>query len=61
MKMIVCDITGQQCGDTISIKDTFNQCCDYCRDLLEFKKSGMSLEEWKEKVEREDLREKMRK
>lgn len=54
VKMIICDITGQQCGDTISIKDPFNQCCDYCNSLKEFKKSGMTLEEWKADVSTKD-------
>jgi len=52
VKSIICKLTGEQCGESIPFHDNFYKCCEYCDDYLEFKKSGLTLEEWEDRVER---------
>lgn len=51
-KIIICSLRGEQCGEAFTGKN--NTCCDYCEDYREWKKSGLTLEDWADKVQEEE-------
>ena len=52
VKSVMCKLIGEQCGESIPFHDGFYKCCDDCEDYQEFKKSGMTLDEWEERLSR---------
>lgn len=52
VKSIICKIIGEQCGEYVLFHERFYKCCENCDHYKEFKNSGLTLEEWSERLER---------
>jgi hypothetical protein len=52
VKSIICKLSGEQCGESIGFHESFYKCCENCDYYQDFKKSGLTLEEWEDRLAR---------